>query len=115
MEEKEIDKAIKKPDKKENHVSIPMPKVTEMELRKRKEEEQAEMVKKAEETKKRESRMAAEKEYERMVLVMNTNRDDSIIEASSVREAIAQMSVADNLPADHHPERRLKASFKIAE
>ncbi|PPD72868.1 hypothetical protein GOBAR_DD30227 [Gossypium barbadense] len=73
MEEKEIDKAMKKPDKKANRVAIPVPKVTEAQL------------------------------------------DDSLIEARSVEEAIAQMAVADNLPADRHPERRLKASFKAFE
>ncbi|KAB1997674.1 hypothetical protein ES319_D12G039500v1 [Gossypium barbadense] len=115
MEEKEIDKAMKKPDKKANRVAIPVPKVTEAQLQKREEEEQAEMAKKAEEVKKKQSRTAAEEEYERMVLVTNTNRDDSLIEARSVEEAIAQMAVADNLPADRHPERRLKASFKAFE
>ncbi|KAF9676204.1 hypothetical protein SADUNF_Sadunf09G0114200 [Salix dunnii] len=114
QEEKELEKAMKKPDKKANRVSIPV-KVTEAELRKRREEEQAEMAKKADEVKKRKDRTAEEEEYERMVLVSNTNRDDSIIEASSVEEAIAQISVADNLPVDRHPERRLKASFKAFE
>ncbi|KAG2399613.1 uncharacterized protein HKW66_Vig0105340 [Vigna angularis] len=33
-----------------------------------------------------------------MVLVSNTNRDDSIIEARSLFDAIVQMIVADNLP-----------------
>lgn len=113
QEEKELEKAMKKPDKKANRVSIPVPKVTELELRKRREEEQAELQRKAEEAKKKQSRTAAEEEYERMVLVTNTNRDDSIIEARTVEDAIAQISVADNLPVDRHPERRLKASFKV--
>lgn len=113
QEEKEIDKSMKKPDKKANRVSIPVPKVTEAELRKRREEEQAEIQKKAEEAKKRQDRTAAEEEYERMVLVTNTNRDDSIIEARSVEDAIARMTVADTLPVDKHPEKRLKASFKV--
>lgn len=113
MEEKEIDKSIRKPDKKANRVSIPVPKVTEAELRKQREEEQAEIHKKADEAKKRQARTAAEEEYERMVLVTNTNRDDSIIEARTVEDAIAQMSVTDDLPVDKHPERRLKASFKV--
>lgn len=113
MEEKEIDKSIRKPDKKANRVSIPVPKVTDAELRKQREEEQAEIQKKADEAKRRQARTAAEEEYERMVLVTNTNRDDSIIEASTVEDAIAQMSVTDNLPVDKHPERRLKASFKV--
>lgn len=113
MEEKEIEKSMKKPDKKANRVSIPVPKVTEAELRKRREEEQAALAAKAEEAKRRQNRMAAEEEYEKMVVVTNTNRDDSILEARSVEEAIARMSVADTLPADKHPERRLKASFKV--
>ncbi|KAK5842149.1 hypothetical protein PVK06_004478 [Gossypium arboreum] len=108
MEEKEIEKVLKKPDKKANRVAIPVPKVTEAELQKEEEEQ-------AEEAKKRQSRTVAEVEYERLVSVTNTNRDDSLIEARSVQEAIAQMSVADNLPPDRHPERWLKASFKAFE
>ncbi|KAL5561279.1 hypothetical protein UlMin_031026 [Ulmus minor] len=115
QEEKELEKLNKKPDKKANRVSIPVPKVTEAELIKRREQEQAALAKKAEEDKKRHSRTAAEEEYERMVLVSNTNRDDSLIEARTVEEAISQMSVAENLPVDRHPERRLKASFKAFE
>ncbi|KAK7409741.1 hypothetical protein VNO78_00021 [Psophocarpus tetragonolobus] len=115
QEEKELEKSMKKVDKKANRVSIPVPKVTEAELRRRREEEQADADRKAEEAKKRQSRTAAEDEYERMVLVSNTNRDDSIIEARSLDEAIAQMSMVDNLPPDRHPERRLKASFKAFE
>ncbi|KAJ4715893.1 hypothetical protein OWV82_010982 [Melia azedarach] len=115
MEEKELEKSMKKPDKKANRVSIPVPKVTEVELRKRQEEEQAELARKAEEAKKKQSRTAAEEEYERMVLVSNTNRDESVIEASSVEEALEKMVVSDNLPVDRHPERRLKASFKAFE
>ncbi|KAF2593716.1 hypothetical protein F2Q70_00044744 [Brassica cretica] len=57
--------------------------------------------------------MAAEEEYEKMVLVSNTNRDDSLVEARTVDEALAKMTVADNLPVDHHPEKRLKTSFKV--
>ncbi|KAF4382851.1 hypothetical protein G4B88_021634 [Cannabis sativa] len=115
QEEKELEKLMKKPDKKANRVSIPVPKVTEAELRRRREEEQAALHKKDEEVKKRHSRTAAEEEYERMVLVTNTNRDDSIIEARTVEDAIAHMTVADSLPPDRHPERRLKASFKAFE
>ncbi|KAL8267938.1 hypothetical protein R6Q59_001736 [Mikania micrantha] len=115
IEEKEIEKSLKKVDKKANRVSIPVPKVTEAELIRRKEAEQAEMLKKAEEEKRRQSRTAKEEEYEKMVLVQNTNRDDSVIEARSVEEALAQMSVTENLPVDKHPEKRLRASFKAFE
>ncbi|KAI7735669.1 hypothetical protein M8C21_008208 [Ambrosia artemisiifolia] len=115
IEEKEIEKSLKKVDKKANRVSIPVPKVTEAELVKRREEEEADRVKKAEEEKRRASRIAKEEEYEKMVLVQNRNRDDSVIEARSVEEAIAQMAVSDGLPVDKHPEKRLKASFKAFE
>ncbi|KAI7735672.1 hypothetical protein M8C21_008211 [Ambrosia artemisiifolia] len=115
IEEKEIEKSLKKVDKKANRVSIPVPKVTEAELVRRREEEEAERVKKAEEEKRRASRIAKEEEYEKMVLVQNRNRDDSVIEARSVEEAIAQMAVSDGLPVDKHPEKRLKASFKAFE
>ncbi|CAI9104807.1 OLC1v1003570C1 [Oldenlandia corymbosa var. corymbosa] len=115
LEEKELEKALKKPDKKANRVAVPLPKVTEAELRRRREEEQAAILRKAEEEKRKSSRTAAEEEYERMVLVENRNRDDSILEASTIEEAIAQMTVADSLPVDKHPEKRLKASFKAFE
>nr|GMC62372.1 coiled-coil domain-containing protein 124-like [Ipomoea batatas]GMC62528.1 coiled-coil domain-containing protein 124-like [Ipomoea batatas]GMC62536.1 coiled-coil domain-containing protein 124-like [Ipomoea batatas]GME14676.1 coiled-coil domain-containing protein 124-like [Ipomoea batatas]GME18867.1 coiled-coil domain-containing protein 124-like [Ipomoea batatas] len=117
QEEKELSKSLQKPDKKANRVSIPVPKMTEAELRRRREEEQAAMQKKAEEEKRKQSRVAEEEEYERMVLVTNTNRDDSIIEARTVDEALAKMTVVDNLPVpvDKHPEKRLKASFKAFE
>lgn len=115
QEEKDLERNLKKPDKKANRVSIPVPKVTEAELRQRREEEQAAVQKKAEEEKRKNSRTAAEEEYERMVLVENTNRDDSIIEAHTIEEAIARMNIADNLPVDKHPERRLRAAFKAFE
>lgn len=113
LEEKELEKSAKKPDKKASRVSIPVPKVTEAELRRRREEEEAQILQRSEAAKKRQSRTAAEEEYERMVLVSNTNRDNSVIEAHSVEDALAQMTVADTLPVDRHPERRLKASFKV--
>lgn len=114
LEAAEIEKSGKKPDKKANRVSVPVPKVTGVELERRREEEKERVLKNAEEAKKKEKRMADEEEYERMVLVSNTNRDDSLIEAHSVDEAIAKISISEApLPADRHPERRLKASFKV--
>ncbi|ONK64263.1 uncharacterized protein A4U43_C07F23820 [Asparagus officinalis] len=112
----EIEKAGKKPDKKANRVSVPAPKVTGAELERRREEERMRLMRNAEEVKKREKRVADEEEYERIVLVSNTNRDDSLIEAHSVDEAIAKISIGEGaLPPDRHPERRLKASFKAFE
>ncbi|KAF0891240.1 hypothetical protein E2562_009418 [Oryza meyeriana var. granulata] len=104
--------------RKASRVGAPAPKVTEAELARRREEERLRLEREAEAAKKRAARTAVEEEYERVVLVANTNRDDSIIEARSVDEAIARMSLVDSegaLPADKHPERRLKASFKAFE
>lgn len=115
LEEKEMEKSLKKPDKKANRVSVPVPKVTEAELRRRREQEQSELQRRAEEAQKKIARTAEEEEYEKMVLVQNTNRDGSLIEAHSVDEALAQISIADDLPLDKHPEKRLKASFKAFE
>ncbi|KAK9677498.1 hypothetical protein RND81_11G147100 [Saponaria officinalis] len=115
LEEREIEKSLKKPDKKAARVAVPVPKVTEAELRRRKEAEAAELAKKAEEAKKKQSRMADEDEYEKIVLVENVNRDESVIEAHSVDEAIAKITINESLPVDKHPEKRLKASFKAFE
>uniref|UniRef100_A0A0D9W860 Coiled-coil domain-containing protein n=1 Tax=Leersia perrieri TaxID=77586 RepID=A0A0D9W860_9ORYZ len=104
--------------RKASRVGAPAPKVTEAELARRREEERLRLERESEAAKKRAARTAEEEEYERVVLVANTNRDDSIIEARSVDEAIARMSLVDSegaLPADKHPERRLKASFKAFE
>ncbi|KAF6172552.1 hypothetical protein GIB67_007065 [Kingdonia uniflora] len=115
LEELELQKAIMKPDKKATRVSIPVPKVTEAELQRIREQEQIQIQKRSEEAKKKQNRMADEDEYDRVVFVANTNREDSVVEAHSVEEAIAKMSVADSLPVDRHPEKRLRASFKAFE
>jgi hypothetical protein len=91
--------------------------VTAAELAKRKEEEQQQLQAQAQAAKLRESRTAHEDEYERLVSVANSNRDDDIVDAHGLDTALAQMSSisAPELPADRHPERRLKASFKAFE
>ncbi|XP_020084417.1 coiled-coil domain-containing protein 124-like [Ananas comosus] len=116
LEQKDLERSSRRPDPKASRVSIPVPKVTEAELARRREEERLRLQRDAEAAKKRQSRTADEEEYDRMVLVTNTNRDDSIIEAHSVEDAIARMAIAEPpLPPDRHPERRLKASFKAFE
>lgn len=88
--------------------------MTAAELAKRQEEEQQRLQQEAEVAKKRQSRIADEEEYEKMVLVSNTNRDDSIIEAHSVDDALTKMTITEPVLApDRHPERRLKATFKV--
>ncbi|PPS11669.1 hypothetical protein GOBAR_AA08965 [Gossypium barbadense] len=60
-----------------------------------------------------EARRQAEMEEKEIDKAMK--KPDKKANPRSVEEAIAQMAVADNLPADRHPERRLKASFKAFE
>ncbi|KAF3321140.1 Coiled-coil domain-containing protein [Carex littledalei] len=116
QEQQQLEKMARKPTPKESRVSIPVPKVTAAELAKRQEEEQQRLQREAEATKKRQSRIADEEEYEKMVLVSNTNRDDSIIEAHSVDDALTKMTITEPVLApDRHPERRLKATFKAFE
>ncbi|KAH7387022.1 hypothetical protein KP509_16G000700 [Ceratopteris richardii] len=114
QEEKELEKYGKHVDKKQGRVSIPTPKVTAAELARQKEEEEAKLKANAEESRKKDRRMADAEEYERMISVENTNRDDTAVDARSVDTALAQMVIASDLPADRHPERRLKAAFKIS-
>uniref|UniRef100_A0A0D6QX41 Coiled-coil domain-containing protein n=1 Tax=Araucaria cunninghamii TaxID=56994 RepID=A0A0D6QX41_ARACU len=114
QEEKELEKLVKKVDKKANRVAIPVPKVTEAELERQREEEKRRIEAHADEIKKRQARMADEEEYEKIVLVQNKNRDDSLLEAHSIDEALERMTV-NTLPSDRHPERRLKASYKAFE
>lgn len=114
QEQRDLEAAGRRPDRKASRVSIPVPKVTEVQLQHRREEEQQRILQTAETAKKRQSRTADEEEYERIVMVENTNRDDSFIEAHNVDEAITKMVLSEPaLPADRHPERRLKASFKV--
>ncbi|KAL9264340.1 Coiled-coil domain-containing protein [Drosera capensis] len=116
-EERELEKALKKPDKKASRVGVPVvvvPKVTEAELRRRREEEADSAKKRADEAERRKSRVKEEEEYERVVLVENKNREE-VIEASSVEEAIAKLKVVavEEFPVDKHPEKRMKAAFKV--
>lgn len=117
QEENELAQYGKRVDKKATRVAMPVPKVTAAELAKRKEEEQQQLQAQAQAAKLRESRTAHEDEYERLVSVANSNRDDDIVDAHGLDTALAQMSSisAPELPADRHPERRLKASFKAFE
>uniref|UniRef100_J3LJM7 Coiled-coil domain-containing protein n=1 Tax=Oryza brachyantha TaxID=4533 RepID=J3LJM7_ORYBR len=118
LEQQQLASAARRPDRKAARVGGPVvPKVTEAELLRRREEERIRLEREAEAAKKRQARTAEEEEYERVVLVANTNRDDSIIEARSVEDAIAKMSIAAEpaLQPDRHPERRLKVSYKAFE
>ncbi|OEL33443.1 hypothetical protein BAE44_0005538, partial [Dichanthelium oligosanthes] len=80
---------------KASRVAAPPPNVTKAELARLREEEVLRLEREAEAAKKRAVRMDEEEEYERVILVANTNRDDSIIGARSVEEATARMAVVD--------------------
>lgn len=115
QEEKELEKYGKRVDKKLGRVALPVPKVTAVELAAQKEQERQQLQVQAEASKKRDLRMADTDDYERLVAVENTNRVDNLVDARSLETALAQMTVASDLPPDRHPERRLKASFKAFE
>ncbi|KAG0457232.1 hypothetical protein HPP92_022057 [Vanilla planifolia] len=116
QERLDLEKSARRPDSKAKGVSAPVPKVTVAELSHRREEERLRLEREAEAAKKRLSRTTEEDQYKRMVLVGNTNRDDSVVEARSVEEAIAVLAVNDaSLPPDRHPELVIKRSFKVFE
>ncbi|KAL7102257.1 hypothetical protein ACP275_08G108300 [Erythranthe tilingii] len=73
---------------------------------------EAELERSHEEEMKQRRRMVDENEYLKIVTVANTNRDDSVIEASTVEEAIEQMMVVDKL---HQRQNRLFKVFEDAE
>ena len=115
QEERELEKYGKRVDKKTTRVAVPVPKVTAAELAKRKEEEQAALEAQAAAAKKKELRMSNPDEYEKLVGVANLNREDDLVDARDLESALAQIGTlnAPELPADRHPERRLKASYKV--
>uniref|UniRef100_A0A0E0CUQ3 Coiled-coil domain-containing protein n=1 Tax=Oryza meridionalis TaxID=40149 RepID=A0A0E0CUQ3_9ORYZ len=117
LEQQQLAAAARRPDRKAARVGPVVPKVTEAELLRRRVEERIRLEREAEAANKRQARTAEEEEYERVVLVANTNRDDSIIEARSVEDAIVKMSIAAEpaLPPDRRRERRLKVSYKAFE
>ncbi|KAG0632212.1 hypothetical protein M758_1G311900 [Ceratodon purpureus] len=117
QEERELEKYGKRVDKKATRVAVPVPKVTAAELAKRKEEEQAALEAQAAAAKKKGLRESAPEEYERLVGVANVNREEDLVDARDLESALAQIGSlgAPELPADRHPERRLKASYKAFE
>ncbi|CAM6094749.1 unnamed protein product [Calypogeia fissa] len=114
-EQAELEKSLKRVDKKSVRVGAPVSKVTAVQLAKAKEEEAQQLEASKQAAKLRDSRTADEIEYERLVTVENTNRDDTAVDARSVDTALAQMVIANDTTPDRHPERRLKASFKAFE
>eukprot|EP00897_Mesotaenium_endlicherianum_P000174 jgi/Mesen1/10157/ME000076S09658 len=113
-EEKELAKILKKPANKA--VGKPAaPKVTAAELAVMKERELKQREAEGAAVEKRKARMADPTEYERLVSVENTNRQETLVDARSVGEALSQIQLTDGSTPDKHPERRLKASFKAFE
>lgn len=112
-EQAELEKSLKRVDKKSVRVGVPVPKVTAAQLAKAKEEEAHHLEATKQAAKNRDSRTADEIEYERLVTFENTNRDEAAVDARSVDTALAQMVIASDTTPDRHPERRLKASYKV--
>lgn len=113
QEEQELAKYGKAVDKKAGRVGLPVPKMTAAQLALQQEAERERLAAQAQASKKRESRTADTEEYERLVAVQNTNREDNIVDARDLDSALAQIATPSDLPADRHPERRLKAQFKV--
>ncbi|XP_027158134.1 coiled-coil domain-containing protein 124-like [Coffea eugenioides] len=108
LEDNSLENSLKKPAQK---------KVTQSELRLKKEEQFATVQRKAEEEKLKRSRVTVKNEYEKMILVLNTNRehDDSVLEASTVDDAIAQLTTLkeDNLPVVIKNKQHLERKSKV--
>ncbi|KAK9806108.1 hypothetical protein WJX72_001671 [[Myrmecia] bisecta] len=90
---------------------VALPKVSAHQLSKIKE-----MEAKQEETEKQKraaaaKRMVTEDSYSQLVEVENVNREEDLIDARNVTQAIAALSLAEQAEEDKHPERRLKAAF----
>lgn len=117
QEERELEKYGKRVDKKAARGAVPVPKVTAAELAQRREEERVALEAQAAAAKQRELRTSAPDEYEKLVGVSNRNREDDTVDARDLESALAQIGTlnAPELPADRHPERRLKASYKAFE
>jgi hypothetical protein len=118
IEAKEMDGqgAKKKAAAAAGRVSIPAPKVTAAELALRREQEESRRQAEAEAARRRQLRVADPDDYARLLdAYANTNREDQLVDAHSLDTAIAQISLASSseLPVDRHPERRLKAAFKV--
>lgn len=115
QEEKELEKYGKRVDKKTTRVAVPVPKVTAVELAKLKEEERAGLEAQAAAAKKKELRMSNPEEYEKLVGITNRNREEDLVDARDLESALAQIGSlnAPESSTDRHPERRLKASYKV--
>nr|XP_027108999.1 coiled-coil domain-containing protein 124-like [Coffea arabica] len=89
QEEKDLERILRLKTQKK--------KETETELQRQREEELAAIQKKVEEEERRkQSRIASKKEYDKMVLVENRNR--AVIEARSIEEALAVLTGKEKLP-----------------
>ncbi|CAN6285804.1 unnamed protein product [Urochloa humidicola] len=121
LEQQQLDAAARRPDRKAARMGGPtVPKVTEAELARRR-EERLRLPREAEAARKRQARTADEEEYGRVVLVANTNRDDSVIEARSVEAAdpgipryrrMATPSAASRSRTRHLKKQRMQGSKK---
>eukprot|EP00897_Mesotaenium_endlicherianum_P010402 jgi/Mesen1/9390/ME000613S08763 len=113
-EEKELAAIVKKPATKAVGKSA-APKVTAAELALMKEKEMKQREAEGAAVEKRKTRTADATEYERLVSGENTNRQETLVDARSVGDALSQIQVSEGSTPDKHPERRLKASFKAFE
>ncbi|GMH35580.1 hypothetical protein BSKO_03448 [Bryopsis sp. KO-2023] len=105
-ETKQMDASLKKGARER----VGIPKVTQYQLRKQQEESAAKQGEVQKEKKAIERKEVAEEAYVAMVDHRNTNRDQDMLEAHNVEQAIRQLTVEED-EADRHPERRRKAAY----
>lgn len=102
--EEEASMATPKSAGKLGKVGAPGPKVTHHELRLQADAERRELETQVDKRKAAARREVSEEDYARMVDVENTNRMDDRVDARSMNEALAALTV-DDKEVDRHPER----------
>lgn len=90
---------------------VAVAKVTQHQLQKQKEFE--EKVKQQEQTEKKlaAKREVSEDAYSRIVETENKNKEEDVIDARSVEEALKHLGVDDTPGSDKHPEKRMRAAW----
>eukprot|EP00210_Caulerpa_lentillifera_P002566 g2461.t1 len=113
---KEEEESLGKPSRRQRE-KLPAPKVTQHRLLMDKETEKAAAEAAAVEQKKLDKREVDEDSYAKLVEVENVNREEKLVEARNIDDAIVVLN--EHLPAssetqkqDLHPEKRRKAAYK---
>lgn len=95
--------------------NLPIPKVTQAEIARRKQIEEAAAKKREEKDKKQEDEI--QENMNRVIQLERIQHGENYLEARSLNEAVDTMSLSSSssLSSDKHPEKRLKASYAAFE